>query len=75
VGWLGAWLVGKVMGDVMLTRDEVRGLMAGLLATDSPPAGRTRLSDWAREHADTLGMCYASELAHRRDRTKAYNQL
>ena len=75
VGWLGAWFVGKVVGDVMLTRDEVRGLMAGLLATDSPPAGRTRLSDWAREHADTLGRRYASELARRRNRTKAYDQL
>jgi len=75
VGWLGAWLVGKVMGDVMLTRDEVRGLMAGLLATDSPPAGLTRLSDWAREHADTLGMRYASELARRRNRGEAYDQL
>jgi len=75
VGWLGAWIVGKVMGDVMLTRDEVRGLMAGLLATDSPPAGLTRLSDWARERADTLGMRYASELARRRNRTKAYDQL
>jgi len=75
VGWLGAWFVGKVMGDVMLTRDEVRGLMAGLLATDSPPAGLTRLSDWAREHADTLGMHYASELARRRNRGKAYDHL
>ena len=49
--------------------------MAGLLATDSPPAGLTRLSDWPCEHADTLGMRYASELARRRNRTKAYDQL
>ena len=30
------------------------------------------LTDWAREHADILGRHYASELARRRDRTRAY---
>ena len=48
--------------DVLLTRDEVDGLLADLLVTDSPPAGSTRLSDWISEHADTLGKRYASEL-------------
>jgi len=49
--------------------------MQGLLATESPPAGQTRLTDWAREHADTLGGKYASELARRRDRRSGYEQL
>jgi nucleoside-diphosphate-sugar epimerase len=43
--------------------------------TDSPPAGATRLSDWAREHAATLGTRYANELTRRRDRRKAYGDL
>jgi hypothetical protein len=51
---------------VLITRDEISGLMAGLLATQSPPAGSTRLSEWAHVHADTLGRHYHSELARRR---------
>ena len=49
--------------------------MAGLLATSSPPAGETRLTGWTRENAATLGRRYASELARRRNRTAAYEQL
>ena len=44
----------------------------GLLAVDAPPAGKTRLTDWAREHAATLGTRYASELARRLDRNRPY---
>ncbi len=64
--------VGRLMGDVMITWPEVKGLMTDLLYTDSPAAGTTRLSDWVREHKDTLGLHYASELARRKDRMKAY---
>ena len=49
-------------GDVTITRAEIGGLMAGLLATGSPPVGERRLTTWAREHRDTLGVSYASEL-------------
>jgi NADH dehydrogenase len=63
------------MGDVMITREEIKGLMAGLLCVDALPAGDTRLSDWAREHADHLGVRYASELARRRNRTESYENL
>ncbi len=55
-------MVGAMVGDVLLTRDEVKGLMAGLLDSDAPPAGRTRLSDWLGRNADTVGLQYASEL-------------
>jgi NADH dehydrogenase len=63
------------MGDVMITWDEVKGLMAGLLWTASPPAGSTRLSEWARANAEALGVRYASELARRRNRTASYDRL
>ena len=46
--------------------------MQGLLATDSEPAGQTKLYTWAREHAATLGRRYATELGRRRDRRVAY---
>jgi uncharacterized protein YbjT (DUF2867 family) len=49
--------------DVLLTRDEMEGLMAGLLVSDHPPAGQTRLKDWLARDAKTVGATYASELA------------
>ncbi len=58
--------IGRLVGDVLITREEIRGLTAGLLHVDAPPAGTTRLTDWARENAATLGLRYASELARRR---------
>ena len=75
VGHLAASVIGALMGDVFLTRDEITGLMRGLLCTDSGPAGTTRLTAWAREHAPSLGLRYASELARRKDRTRAYGDL
>jgi uncharacterized protein YbjT (DUF2867 family) len=71
LAYAAGWTLGRLMGDVMITWPEVRGLMADLLHTDSPPAGATRLTDWAREHGETLGIRYASELARRKDRRKA----
>jgi NADH dehydrogenase len=70
-----ARLVGQVVGDVVVTPEEVAGLMRGLLATSSPPAGHTALSQWVRQHRETLGRGYSSELARRRDRTRTYEEL
>ncbi len=67
MGYAAGWLLGKVTGDVMITRQEIKGLMQNLLYTISPPAGTTRLTDWARANAQTLGQSYASELARRRN--------
>jgi NADH dehydrogenase len=72
LGYLMGKLVGKLVGDVTITREEIAGLMGNLLYVDAPPAGKTRLTDWAREHADTLGRKYTSELARRRDRSSSY---
>lgn len=73
--FLGYWvgqILGRLVGDVIVTRDEIEGLMAGLLYVDAPPVGTTRLTDWVREHADSLGVTYASELERRDDRQSAY---
>lgn len=75
VGFALGLLLGKIKGDVIITREEIRGLMDGLLYVDAPSAGKTKLSDWAREHADELGKRYANELARRIDRRKSYQQL
>jgi len=72
VGYLAGWILGKCVGDVMITREEIKGLMADLLHVDSPPAGTTSLTNWIREHAESLGRKYTSELARRIDRTMQY---
>jgi uncharacterized protein YbjT (DUF2867 family) len=56
------WVLGHLVGDVVLTRDELAGLMAGLLVSSAPPTARTRLSEWLCDNADSLGLRYASEL-------------
>jgi uncharacterized protein YbjT (DUF2867 family) len=74
-GYLVGSLLGKIVGDVVITREEIEGLMQGLLFTHSPPAGSTTLTAWAKEHASSLGIHYASELARRRNRQSQYEQL
>ncbi|MBM3476673.1 MAG: epimerase [Armatimonadetes bacterium] len=61
----GARMIGLLMRDVMLTKDEVGGLMAGLLASDEEPRGATKLSEWIALNQDLLGTVYASELKRR----------
>lgn len=73
--WAAGWIIGRLVGDVLITREEIDGLMQGLLCTHAPPAGTTKLTDWAAAHADTLGRRYASELARRRNRVAAYEAL
>lgn len=72
LGYLACKLLGKLVGDVILTREEIMGLMGDLLYVDSPPAGHTRLTEWLRENADTVGMSYSSELARRKNRKLDY---
>ena len=62
VGLALTGLVGLLMRDTALTRDEVDGLMAGLLTSGEPPAGTTRLADWLAKNGDGLGRRYVSEL-------------
>jgi len=51
-------LVGYMVGDVVLTRNELKGLMANLLVSREPPTGKTRLSDWLERNADAVGIQY-----------------
>jgi hypothetical protein len=55
-------LTGWFVGDIVLTWEEYQGLMSGLLTSQSPSAGATRLSDWLRENRESLGRLYASEI-------------
>jgi NADH dehydrogenase len=65
-------IVGWVVGDVVITPEEIRGLMENRLVTSSPPAGATKLTEWMAQHKDELGAKYSSELARRRDRKSSY---
>ncbi len=56
-------LIGYVVNDVILTRDEVEGLMANLLVSNAPPTGRTRISTWLEQNSTRVGASYASELS------------
>ena len=73
VGYAVGWVIGKIIGDVMITREEIAGLMGNLLHVESPPAGNTKLTDWAQDRSKTLGRHYTSELARRGDRRAEYN--
>ncbi|HHI80554.1 MAG TPA: NAD-dependent epimerase/dehydratase family protein [Planctomycetes bacterium] len=72
LGFLAAKVIGRLVGDVMITREEIKGLMDELLYVDAPPAGSTKLTTWIREHAPSLGRRYTSELARRISRNEAY---
>ncbi len=63
MGLLASRPIGWMLRDVVLTPDEVRGLMDGLLVGSGPPTGKTMLGDWLEAHADTVGRRWLSELA------------
>jgi uncharacterized protein YbjT (DUF2867 family) len=57
-----SWFLGKLVHDVVLTKDEVSGLMANLLVSKEPPTGKTSLRAWLQDNAGRIGAEYASEL-------------
>jgi uncharacterized protein YbjT (DUF2867 family) len=58
----GASVAGRLVGDMLLTRQELDDLMHDILVSHEPPRGRTRLTDWLSLHRDEVGRRYASEL-------------
>lgn len=60
---LAAQFLSLFVNDVMLTPEEVDGLMANLLVSKETPRCKTSLKDWLRENRNTVGGHYASELA------------
>ena len=41
--------LGLVVGDVVLTADEIRGLMSGLLTSTEPALGQIAFSEWTND--------------------------
>jgi uncharacterized protein YbjT (DUF2867 family) len=58
-----AAIIGRVVGDVMVTRDELDGLMAELVTTEGPATGIRHLTEWLAQNAAVVGKRYASEVS------------
>ena len=59
---LAAQFLSLFLGDVLLTPEEVDGLMSGLLVSKEPPRGTTSLRGWLDVNKGRVGKRYASEL-------------
>src|SRR5713101_1520832 len=51
--------IDPIVGDVILTREEIEGLMANLLVSKQLATGQTRFTDWLVQNASILGTSYA----------------
>ena len=58
-------ILGMLLGDIVITKDEIKGLERNLLVSNSatPAACHTRLSQWLKDNGPQLGLKYASETA------------
>jgi NADH dehydrogenase len=63
VVFAAARVLGLLVRDVVLTRDEIRELTSSLLTSSEPGRGVIRISEWVRANAATLGRRWSSELA------------
>ena len=59
---LAAQFLSLFVADVMLTPEEVQGLMGNLLVSREPARGKTAFKDWLEENKHTVGRKYASEI-------------
>ena len=58
-----AQLAGWALRDVLVTRDELGALAAGLLVSAEAPRGRDRFDEWLTENGERVGRRYTSELS------------
>jgi hypothetical protein len=59
--WAGD-VVAAYVRDVLLTRQELQGLMEELLVSAEKPRGARRIDNWLLSTSESLGRTYASEL-------------
>ena len=62
VALAAARVAGVLLRDVVVTREELDALDAGLLVSHEQPLGSDRFEAWLTENADTLGRRYTSEV-------------
>lgn len=75
LGYLVSRLLNPIVKDVIITREEINGLMRGLLWSSKPSLGTTSLTQWAEAHRDALGRRYASEVGRRVNRSRSYHEI
>ena len=66
--WLAlflARLIGYAVRDVVITRDEIEGLMSNLLISQGEPTVPTRFSVWLGQNAEKIGKRYISGIERR----------
>jgi uncharacterized protein YbjT (DUF2867 family) len=62
VALLALRATGRLVGEVILSREELEGLMTELLVSHEPPLGPHSVLDWLRGHGSEAGRAYSSEL-------------
>jgi NADH dehydrogenase len=62
IALLAGRTLAPLLGDVLITREEMEGLMANVLVSHQPPVGGRRFSDWLHDSAPWLGRRYLSEV-------------
>lgn len=75
---LGYWVcraAGAFVHDVIVTPEEIQGLMENRLLVDGPALGQTKLTEWLESHKDSVGRHYASELSRRTNRSAEYSAI
>src|SRR5438132_1114368 len=59
---LASRALGLLVRDVVLTGEEIDGLMAGLLVSHEPPLGQIGVGSWLNDAGTAVGSSYANEL-------------
>jgi NADH dehydrogenase len=62
VALAAAAVVGRAVGDTLLTKEELEGLTGGLLVSRELPRGTSRFSEWLDANGSWLGRRYLSEV-------------
>jgi uncharacterized protein YbjT (DUF2867 family) len=60
---LSGRLVARYVHDVLLTSQELEGLMGELLVSSEKPRGTRRIDNWLLSNSESIGRSYSSELA------------
>ena len=55
-------IISYFVKDVLVTKDEIYGLMYNLLTSSNPPTGKYPLTKWLSENAKSIGRSYISEV-------------
>lgn len=63
-------VLNRLVGEVILSRQELDGLMTELLVSREAPRGHQSVTDWLSDHASDVGARYASEMERHVRRTR-----